>query len=158
MEQYIVLEKEDVINSGIYFDGDDVHWGGEYGQQVCQWAEDGSEIPISGLIYETRNERLVYYCQYENGIPNGHHVIFNENGKVKKIANMYKGVLHGKVTVWRERHGFNQRAIHSCSYRINGAYEFSSQSARVTRIVFCVSISILNDNQQSPLYMYSITG
>jgi hypothetical protein len=32
-----ILTKEEVLSQGIEFDGEDVHWGGEYGQQVCKW-------------------------------------------------------------------------------------------------------------------------
>jgi hypothetical protein len=100
MENPILLSQDDVLESGILFDGDDVHWGGDYGQQVCQWAKDGLEEPVTGLVYEIRNGGLDYYCHYENGIPNGPYVKFFEDGKVKRYANMNKGVLHGSVISW----------------------------------------------------------
>ena len=95
-----IISKEEVISSGLLFDGDDVHWGGEYRQQVCQWTGDGLEEPVNGLIYEIHNGNLDYYCFYENGIPNGPCVTFYDNGKMKKYADMSKGVLHGKVISW----------------------------------------------------------
>ena len=41
MENQYIMQTEDVLNSGILFDGDEIHWGGEYGQQVCRHAKNG---------------------------------------------------------------------------------------------------------------------
>ena len=32
MENQYIMSSEDVLNSGILFNGDEIHWGGEYGQ------------------------------------------------------------------------------------------------------------------------------
>ena len=98
-----ILSEEEVLRYGALFDGEHVHWGGLYGQQVCVWTEDGSEQPITGLIYEIRGKHLDYYGYYENGIPNGIQVDFYENGKAKRSKNMSNGILHGSVTCWDTR-------------------------------------------------------
>ncbi|WFR59092.1 hypothetical protein QA584_08400 [Anaerocolumna sp. AGMB13025] len=97
MEQEIILTQKEVMETGLYFDGDIVYYGGEYGQQVCRISEDGVEEPVTGVVYELyKNRKLNYYCYYIRGISNGQYVCFYENGNVKSISYMYKGTKHGK--------------------------------------------------------------
>lgn len=103
MGQHKILEKKYVIENGIFFDGDIICFGGEYGQQVCRILSNGPEEPVTGLIYELySNLNLSYYCYYVDGISNGQYVWFYENGNLKSITSMYKGTRHGVFTAWYE--------------------------------------------------------
>ena len=116
-----ILSKEEVISSGLLFDGDDVHWGGEYMQQVCKWAEDGSEEPIDGLLYEFFNNSGNLYCYefFENGYRNGPNVTFYDNGKIKRYAVMYKGALHGEVVSWNEHEQISISAVYKYGFVVS---------------------------------------
>ena len=116
-----ILSKEEVISTGLLFDGDDVHWGGEYGQHVCTWTGDGSEEPVNGLLYEfcNSNDNLYYYQFYKDGIRNGPCVTFYDNGKIKRYADMYKGILHGKVISWNEHEQISLSAVYKYGYVVS---------------------------------------
>lgn len=103
MEQYKVLSQKEVIDKGAFFDGDIVCYGGEYGQQVCNTTEDGTQQPITGIVYELyNNSKLNYYCYYVDGISNGSYVCFYDDGTLKSISSMFKGTKHGKSIQWHE--------------------------------------------------------
>ena len=121
MENQYIMSTEDVLSSGVLFDGDEIHWGGEYGQQVCRYTKNGLEEPVTGLLYEVRNGNIDYYCFYKNGVPNGPNVVFYENGKVKKYSEMVKGVLHGKVIHWNAY----DRVCFAANYRFGIVISFS---------------------------------
>lgn len=103
MDKEKILTQKEVIEKGFHFNGDNVCYGGEYGQQVCSISENGIEVPVTGIIYElNKNLSLNNYCYYIQGILNGQYVCFYENGNVKSISYMYKGVKHGKYLQYHE--------------------------------------------------------
>lgn len=101
MKEHRIMVKKDVLEKGLLFDGDIICYGGEYGQQVCQILNNGTEEPVTGLIYELySNSNINYYCYYIDGISSGQYVSFYENGKLKSVTSMYRGTRHGDFTEW----------------------------------------------------------
>lgn len=97
MDKEKILSQKEVIEIGINFDGDNVYYGGDFGQQVCRNSEEGIEEPITGVVYElSKNSKLSYYCFYKQGLSDGQYICFYETGNVKSVNYMYKGVKHGK--------------------------------------------------------------
>ena len=135
MSNLHILSKEEVISSGLLFDGDDVHWGGEYGQQVCRWTEDGSEEPVNGLLYEFHNSNDNLYCYlfFKNGYRNGPNVTFYDNGKIKRYADIYKSVLHGKVVSWNEHEQISISAVYKYGFVVSCSEWDNEVTARAIR-------------------------
>lgn len=89
MKEHRIMVKKDVLEKGLLFDGDIICYGGEYGQQVCQILNNGTEEPVTGLIYELySNSNINYYCYYIDGISSGQYVSFYENGKLKSVTSI----------------------------------------------------------------------
>jgi len=111
MQDLKILGINEIISTGLEFDGENVFYGGEYGQQVCCKTTDNDESVYTGIIYEKyENGNLQYYSFYKNGLPDGVTVSYYENGNIKEYSNMYRGGQHGICKAWYE-----DGSIKSCS-------------------------------------------
>lgn len=96
-ELYIsILSFKEVSEKGINFKEGVLHFGGQFGDQVCSSSND---TPVSGLVYEvdtsTDDPQLSYYCSYVAGYETGELVKFYPNGSVKERITMLEGSRHG---------------------------------------------------------------
>jgi antitoxin component YwqK of YwqJK toxin-antitoxin module len=66
-------------------------------------AEDSGEgNPVNGLIYDLDEQdgTLLYYGEYEEGLPHGISVDFHRNGRPKQVCRIFHGAIHGEERRW----------------------------------------------------------
>jgi antitoxin component YwqK of YwqJK toxin-antitoxin module len=92
-----VLSKEYVIEHGTEFDGEEICWGGDYGDLVC--SSEG--VPFTGLLFELyRNGNLAYYSYYEKGRQHGLSIRFHVSGNIESCGVFAGGFPVGKSYEW----------------------------------------------------------
>ncbi|ANY70477.1 hypothetical protein BBD42_01075 [Paenibacillus sp. BIHB 4019] len=107
-----------VIQNGIEF-AEDVCFSGTHGQLVFDKPEEEGGKPLSGLLYEKReNGKLAYYAYYKNGISDGDYINFYESGEVASFQKMSNGVISGKSITWFENGNIRTVAEHKYGFCI----------------------------------------
>ncbi|KZE38694.1 hypothetical protein AV656_07260 [Bhargavaea cecembensis] len=62
----------------------------------------GEGNPITGLVYDLDEEdgTLLYYGEYEQGLPHGISVDFHRNGKPERVCRIFHGAINGEDRRW----------------------------------------------------------
>ena len=88
-------ELKEVLEKGNEF-VEPMCYSGDYMEQVYTKEMEDGGIPYSGILYEKYpSGNIKYYCEYENGVPNGEFIRFYDDGSVLSIENMDKGTVSG---------------------------------------------------------------
>jgi antitoxin component YwqK of YwqJK toxin-antitoxin module len=63
-------------------------------------SEEGS--PVTGLVYDLdeKDGTLLYYGEYEEGLPHGISADFHRNGRPKRICRIFRGAINGEDHRW----------------------------------------------------------
>jgi len=99
-----LLNREELIEKG--YDYDDLEMVPSSDQLFVRTGEEGDDlVPVDGLVYELSegDGSLLYYGQFENGLPNGISVFFHSNGQMKSMGTIFHGTGHGWSRLWDEQ-------------------------------------------------------
>jgi len=120
LDELKILSKDEVQSIGKEFDGDSICYSLEFEGRTCEVLEDGSEKPLTGMIYElSSNGNLVFYCTYKDGLKDGDEVEFYESGNLLSFNQMHKGVVHGKSFCWHDNGKKKSDMISKYGYRLS---------------------------------------
>ncbi|MBC2103518.1 toxin-antitoxin system YwqK family antitoxin [Listeria booriae] len=90
-----ILQIEEVLVNGVNFETD-LDYGGEFGQGIVRYDENGEEVLYTGLAYSLyENGNIETYFWIEDGVKEGATVSFYKKGNIKSIGNMKKSSLYG---------------------------------------------------------------
>lgn len=92
-----------VLNNGENLENLEEDWQDDLVLSPMEGAEGPS--PFTGLAYELGNdgETVLYYGQYEDGLPHGISVFFHPNGQIKNRDTIFHGTGHGWSRQWNQQ-------------------------------------------------------
>ena len=59
-------------------------------------------VPVTGVVYDLDDdgETLLYYGEYESGLPHGISIDFHSNGRLNRKCHIFHGAIHGDDRQW----------------------------------------------------------
>lgn len=96
-----LLSRKELIETGHEYD--DLEMEEPPSDRLLVPAEDSVEgTPIAGLVYDLDEDdgTLLYYGEYEEGLPHGISVDFHRNGRLKRSCLIFHGAINGKDQRW----------------------------------------------------------
>ena len=76
--------------------------------------EENGGKPFTGITYELYdNGRIVYYCYYVNGFPEGDFVRFYRDGTIRSISKMKRGRCT-ETTEWYQDGQVKEKGTYNC--------------------------------------------
>ncbi|SIT73049.1 toxin-antitoxin system YwqK family antitoxin [Edaphobacillus lindanitolerans] len=102
MDEHL-LNREELIEKG--YDYDDLEMVPSSDQLFVRTGEEGDDlVPVNGLVYELSegDGSLLYYGEFENGLPHGISVDFHPGGGAKEIHAHFHGPIHGERNRWNK--------------------------------------------------------
>lgn len=115
-----LLTKEELIEKG--YDYEDLEMKPPGDQLFVRTGEEGDDlVPVNGLVYELseQNEAILYYGEYQDGLPHGISIFYHSNGKLKSKDTIFHGTGNGWSRRWDEQGNliFLGEYIHGISAR-----------------------------------------
>ncbi|MCW1927266.1 toxin-antitoxin system YwqK family antitoxin [Bhargavaea beijingensis] len=97
----ILLSKEEVVRIGYNYGElemdppDDILFVPE-GDSMDDW------VPVTGVVYDLDGDEktLLFYGEYDSGLPHGISVNFHYNGQMERICHIFHGAIDGEDKKW----------------------------------------------------------
>ena len=96
-----LLSKDELVKTG--YDYGELEIEEPPSDRLLVPAEDSGEgNPVTGLVYDLDEEdgTLLYYGEYEEGLPHGISVDFHRNGQPERVCRIFRGAINGEEHAW----------------------------------------------------------
>lgn len=93
-----LLSRKELIETGHEYD--DLEMEEPPSDRLLVPGEDFEEgTPVTGLVYalDEKDGPLLYYGEYEEGLPQGISADFHRNGQPERVCRIFRGAINGRT-------------------------------------------------------------